>query len=218
MIAQLSKLTITVYGADAGAMQGNPGPIQALFNPKEYAISKSVPWNPQASAGLDAPEMQFTTGQGESLDLELFFDTYEQGTPVTVHTKRLHRLAMIDAELHRPPMVLVTWSASLVFQGVIESIAHRYTMFLESGIPVRATVTLKLREARSATQQAQERPPQSPDHAKLRAVRRGETLQSIAAEEYDDPSEWRRIADANGIDDPLRLTPGLRLLVPPILR
>ena len=106
MIAQLSKLTITVYGADAGAMQGNPGPIQALFNPKEYAISKSVPWNPQASAGLDAPEMQFTTGQGESLDLELFFDTYEQGTPVTIHTKRLHRLAMIDAELHRPPSEL----------------------------------------------------------------------------------------------------------------
>lgn len=218
MIAQLAKLTIKVHGDDASKMAGDASPISALFNPKEYAISKSVPWNPQTSAGLDAPEMQFTTGQGETLDLELFFDTYEKGTPVTAYTKRLHKLAMIDGELHRPPLLLVTWSAALTFQGVIESINHRFTMFLESGVPVRATVSLKMREARSAQYQKQEETMNSPDHAKLRAVRRGETLQSIAAHEYDDPGEWRRIADANGIDDPFRLEPGQRLLVPPILR
>jgi len=217
MAAQLSKLTISVLKEEKVAST-TPKEIRALFNPKEYAISKSVPWNPQTSAGLDAPEMQFTTGQGETLDLELFFDTYEAGTPVTAHTKALHQLAMIDSELHRPPLLLVTWSKELSFQGVIESINHRYTMFLESGTPVRATVSLKLREARSATLQEQERPKASPDHAKLHAVRRGETLQSIAAFEYDDPGEWRRIADANGIDDPFRLQPGQRLLVPPILR
>ncbi|MCA9527587.1 MAG: LysM peptidoglycan-binding domain-containing protein, partial [Myxococcales bacterium] len=47
---------------------------------------------------------------------------------------------------------------------------------------------------------------------------RGETLQSIAGQEYDDPNQWRRIADANGIDDPFRLDPGVRLIIPPILR
>ncbi|MBU1431638.1 LysM peptidoglycan-binding domain-containing protein [Myxococcota bacterium] len=196
-----------------------PLPVIALFNPKEYTISKSVPWNPQPSAGLDAPEMQFTTGQGETLTLELFFDTYEDKTPVSIHTKRLHQLALIDKSLHRPPMVLVMWSM-LVFRGVVESISHRYTMFLESGIPVRATCSVTLREARDAKMQAQEQGGglQSPDHAKLHAVRRGETLQSIAAAEYEDPAEWRRIADANGIDDPLRLQPGQRLMIPPILR
>jgi nucleoid-associated protein YgaU len=40
----------------------------------------------------------------------------------------------------------------------------------------------------------------------------------IAAREYEDPAEWRRIADANGIDDPLQLEPGRRLMIPPILR
>ena len=193
-------------------------PIPALFNPKEYTISKSVPWNPQTASGLDAPEMQFTTGQGETLQLELFFDTYEKGTPVKTHTDALHSLALIDTSLHRPPLVLVTWNL-LKFQGVIESINHRFTMFLESGVPVRATVSLTLREARSATEQATDnRGNESPDHAKLHAVRRGETLQSIAGEEYDDAGEWRRIADANGIDDPFRLEPGKKLMIPPILR
>lgn len=207
----LAKLTITALdGFQAGL------PIQALFNPKEYSVQKSVPWNPQAAAGLDAPDMQFTTGQGETLSLELFFDTYESQSNVRGHTDRLHKLALIDASLHRPPLVLATWGR-LRFQGVVESISHRFTMFLENGTPVRATVTLSLREARSASEQNQEAPRESPDHAKLHAVRRGETLQAIAAEEYENPAEWRRIADANGIDDPLRLEPGTKLIIPPIL-
>ncbi len=208
----LAKLSLTPLD---GERQG--ASIEALFNPKEYTVAKSVPWNPQSAAGLDAPEMQFTTGQGETLALELFLDTYEAGTPVTEHTDKLHKLAKIDAELHRPPLVMVTWGA-LKFQGVVESISHRFTMFLESGRPVRATCTLSLREARSAIEQSNETKKQSPDHAKLHAVRQGETLQAIAAVEYDDPGEWRRIADANGIDDPFRLLPGQRLIIPPILR
>ena len=191
--------------------------IQALFNPKEYTIAKSVPWNPHASAGLDAPEMQFTTGQGETLNLELFFDTYEEGTNVRTHTEQLHQFALIDSEIHRPPLLLVSWGA-LMFRGVVESISHRFTMFLESGLPVRATVTLSLRQAASATEQQEQIKKQSPDHAKIHAVQRGETLQMIASREYDDPGEWRRIADANGIDDPLQVEPGRRLMIPPILR
>lgn len=191
--------------------------VEAHFNPKEYTVSKSVPWNPHATAGLDAPEMQFTTGQGESLALELFFDTYEKATSVKAHTDKVHRLALIDPTLHRPPMLLVTWG-TLKFQGVIESVNHRFTMFLEDGTPVRATCTLAIREARSASEQREEAGElESPDHAKMHAVRRGETLQSIASEQYEDPGEWRRIADANGIDDPLRLEPGRRLIIPPIL-
>jgi hypothetical protein len=210
----LAKLTITPL--DKNKAELTAGALTALFNPKEYTISKSVPWNPQATAGLDAPEMQFTMGQGETLQLELFFDTFEQRSPVTAHTDKLHKMALIDADLHRPPMVLLSWG-KLKFTGVIESLTHRFTMFLEDGTPVRATCSVNLREARDAKEQSKDTKKASPDHAKLRAVRRGETLQSIAADEYDDPAEWRRIADANGIDDPFRLEPGIRLIVPPIL-
>ncbi len=207
----LAKLTLQ-------ALEGqSQSPIQALFNPKEYTISKSVPWNPHPSAGLDAPEMQFTTGQGETLALELFFDTYEAATSVKAHTDALHKLALIDPTLHQPPTVLVSWG-KLKFTGVVESISHRFTMFMEDGTPVRATCTLSMREMRKAADQANRTKLESPDHAKLHAVRRGETLQSIAAKEYEDSGEWRRIADANGIDDPFQLQPGLQLIIPPILR
>jgi nucleoid-associated protein YgaU len=44
----------------------------------------------------------------------------------------------------------------------------------------------------------------------------GETLTRVAAQELGDPAQWRRIADANGIDDPLAVAPGTVLEVPPI--
>ena len=58
---------------------------------------------------------------------------------------------------------------------------------------------------------------QSPDHTKRRTLKTGETLALIAHEEYDDPAEWRRIADANGIMDPRDVKPGTVLTLPPIL-
>jgi nucleoid-associated protein YgaU len=43
----------------------------------------------------------------------------------------------------------------------------------------------------------------------------GDTLQSIAWAEYQDPNLWRHLAAANGIDDPLRLREGDMVLIPP---
>jgi nucleoid-associated protein YgaU len=56
----------------------------------------------------------------------------------------------------------------------------------------------------------------SSDVAKQRIVKLGETLSSIAAEEYLDPAMWRPIADQNGLDDPFNLVPGTPLLVPTV--
>ena len=38
--------------------------------------------------------------------------------------------------------------------------------------------------------------------------------QSIAYAAYGDPTRWRAIAEANGIDDPLRLRRGTALTIP----
>jgi nucleoid-associated protein YgaU len=42
----------------------------------------------------------------------------------------------------------------------------------------------------------------------------GDSLMSIAYQEYGDSALWRAIALANDIDDPLRLPTGLELRVP----
>jgi nucleoid-associated protein YgaU len=76
---------------------------------------------------------------------------------------------------------------------------------------------VSVKEAQTAKEQLERNPRNSPDHTKRRTVKQGETLSLIAFEEYDDSAEWRRIADANGIDDPKSVRPGMVLTLPPIL-
>jgi hypothetical protein len=187
-----------------------------LFNPKEYSISKSVQWEPHKAPGLDLPEQEFTSGNPAVLAVELFFDTYETKTSVKEHTDKIMALALVNPDKHRPPMVMFQWGDTK-FQGVIESLNMRFTMFLSDGKPCRATCNVSIKEAKTAKEQLEQNPRNSPDHTKRRTIRQGETLALIAHEEYDDPAEWRRIADANGIDDPKSVKPGTVLTLPPIL-
>jgi hypothetical protein len=190
--------------------------FDVLFNPKEYSIEKSVQWEPHKSPGLDTPEQEFTSGNPAVLSVELFFDTYEAKTDVHEHTDKVMKLALVDADKHRPPLVLFSWG-STTFKGFVESLTLRYTMFHSDGKPCRATANLSVKEYKTAAEQLQANPRNSPDHTKRRTLKQGETLALIAHEEYDDPAEWRRIADANGINDPKDVKPGTVLTLPPIL-
>jgi len=188
-----------------------------LFNPKEYSVQKSVQWEPHKAPGLDTPEHEFTSGNPAMLNVELFFDTYEDKTDVREsHTQKIIELTQVNVETHHPPKVMFTWGG-FKFIGFVESLTVRYTMFLPDGKPCRATANISMKEHRSAEEQATTSEKQSPDHTKRRTLKTGETLALIAHEEYDDPAEWRRIADANGIADPREVKPGTVLTLPPIL-
>jgi nucleoid-associated protein YgaU len=123
----------------------------------------------------------------------------------------------VHQELHRPPVALLTWGTGLAFKCILESFSLRFTLFLEDGTPVRAVMNTTWKEFSPADVQLQGNPRHSADHTKRRVVKQGDTLSWIAGKEYDDPAKWRMIADANGIDDPVNLTPGTELIIPPIL-
>jgi nucleoid-associated protein YgaU len=101
------------------------------------------------------------------------------------------------------------------FQGFLKTVNARYTMFRHDGTPIRATATITLEEAPIET------PGQNPTSGALEGrrghvVTEGETLQSIAYDQYRRPALWRGLAVFNDIDDPLRLAPGSQLLIPTI--
>ncbi len=189
--------------------------IDVLFNPTEYTLDRSATYAEQNLLGLSTPVMQFVSGAAETLSMELFFDTYEQGTDVRAETDRIDDLLLVDGDTHAPPQLLVAWS-SLQFRCVLESASKRFTLFLPSGMPVRARMNVTFKQYESPRWEQLARPRGSPDRSKLRRVTEGETLPLIAAREYGDPSHWRTIAAANDIDDPRSLQPGVELVVPPL--
>jgi nucleoid-associated protein YgaU len=102
------------------------------------------------------------------------------------------------------------------FRCIIESIKQKFTLFSPEGVPLRATLTVSLREYKRLRDQLLELHLSSPDRTHVHPLQRGESLAAIANRYYDRPFDWRPIAEHNGIDDPRRLTPGIFLTIPPL--
>jgi hypothetical protein len=193
----------------------DPNPIIPLrFNPTEYQLQKANNFAEIAIPGLESPPIQFVRGGSEKLAAELLVDTSDTLEDVRErYVDRLRNLMRLNTELHAPPIVRFVWDRQ-VFVGVLESLNVTYVMFTPEGIPLRAKLSVALKEYRPAAVQVKERPTASPDFDKSWVVRRGDTLSGIAGAVYRDAGKWREIADANAIVDPRRLTPGRVLTLP----
>jgi hypothetical protein len=166
---------------------------------------------------LESPPIQFVRGASEKLSAELLVDTSDTLDDVRVaYVNKLRDLMRLNSELHAPPIVRFTWDRQ-VFVGVLESLNITYVLFTPEGVPLRAKLSVALKEYRPAAVQVNENPTSSPDFEKTYVVRRGDMLSSIAAAVYQEASFWREIAKANRIQDPRVLQPG-RVLTLPRLR
>jgi nucleoid-associated protein YgaU len=194
--------------------------IPVEFNPTEYTLSKGAQIAEIAIPGIDSPILQFIRGQNETLKLELFFDTTDQGmddaaVDVRLRTNSFYQLVKMQPKTHAPPRIRLTWGVGLSFKAIVESVEQKFTLFSPLGTPLRAALTLALREYKTLEEQLTELNLQSSDHTKQYTVQEGDTLSSIAYQEYGDPREWRRIADANpDVEDPVIPPIGRQLAIP----
>lgn len=228
----LEKLKITPF-KKRGATVERGAEIEALFNPNTYTITKTVAWNvPKTNEGdtttnnqFNAPTLSFGGGASSHLTLDLFFDVTEPVVQkgltkvfrdVRDLTDQIVALTRIDRNQSQPPVCEVMWGSGpkprkdFPFIGVIGSLTQRFTLFHENGSPLRATLTVDFTEFLDPTIDKRKTDPEQTAHT----IKRGETLSSITGELYNDPTLWRIIAEANGVDDPRQLTVGQTLAIP----
>lgn len=202
--------------------RGLPRFIKVQFNPTEYTLNKGAQIAEIGIPGIDSPLLQFIRGQNERLTLELFFDTTADGMgdsakDVRKLTNSIYQLVKIQPKTHAPPRINFVWGEGLSFKAIVESVQQKFTLFNPHGKPLRATVSVTFREYKTLEEQIAELNAQSADHSKQVVVSREKTLAQIASDEYRDPGEWRRIADANPNEtaNVRRLNPGTVLRIPP---
>ena len=200
-----------------GSLANESKRVNVMFNPAEYSLEKGNQFASAPLPGLSNPVLSFVNGDADTLTMELFFDTYTDrgGYDVREETDKIAKFLEIDRELHAPPPVSFVWG-SLTFNAVIERLTQRFTMFLENGVPVRATLNVTFKEYRTIAEQLDPKPNKSSDWTKHRVVGEGDRLSLIAAIEYGDPAVWRLVADANDIDNPRLLQPGQDIRLPPL--
>jgi len=143
---------IKIASLDQGSVH-----IEAQYNPKDLQVDLQVPWQKHNQANKSNEQgihLEFTGAEGREMTVELFFDGFEQKKSIAPQIATIHQLASVikagsnKGDDRRPHRCVVNWGTTAKnFRCVIESVSTKYTMFLEDGTPVRATCTVKLKEA-----------------------------------------------------------------------
>ncbi len=185
--------------------------ISVMFNPEEYSLDNANTFAEIGIPGLETPPIQYVRGNLRTLRLELFFDMYEKREDVRNYTSKIVALLEKNTATKAPPILLFSWGR-LNFKCVLDSVNQKFTMFLNDGIPARATLTVTFKEFKPVEIEIQRGlfigPPT------IRNLAEGETLSGLAGAVLGDPGAWREIAELNNIDDPRKIPAGLQLIIP----
>jgi LysM repeat protein len=200
-----AKITVEATGAQ----------FSVMFNPEEYTLNKDNNFASQAVPGLSGPLLQFVHGNMRTLEMELFFDTFETQTDVRTQTNQIVQLLDINSDLHAPPILRVAW-ASLQFRCVLARASQKFILFLPDGTPVRARLTVSFSEYIDPNQESKQVNRQTANFTKIHVVQQGETLSDIAGHLYKNPQLWRPIAIVNDTENPRALQTGQQLQIPPL--
>lgn len=206
--------------------------IVVPFNPNKFTVGKTVSWTgpggkasdsakeEKTNSSMNAMPLVFNGGEGRTLGFDLLFDTTEETGDQDVRNKikPIVSLSRIDRDLKRPPVCTITWGpdpkpgSDFPFTGVLSELSEVFSLFSSTGVPLRVTLTLKFKEWLDPKQDMLLT---DPDFT-TRLYKRGDSLSSLAADAYKDPTKWRVIAEANSLDDARNVPIGLRLNVPKV--
>jgi len=203
--------------------------IPVLFNPTEYSITKTNSWSFDKVQGQSLPPAEFGGGSPREISLNLLLDAslLDNGRSVKDITDKLFRMMEgrdgqpAGGARSVPPFVTFRWGAVDTFKAVCTSLSCTYQLFQPNGDPIRAEIKLDLKQAEPASTASSNSANLGTNPttraiagAGVHTVQDGDSLPSIAYRAYGDATRWRTIAEANEIDDPLRLRRGTPLMLP----
>lgn len=188
-----------------GAQPDTANALPVQFNPATLKVGLSNTLKADDhGAGRDTAA-QFVDKSSSSLTVDLIFDTTLDNSDVRLKTKAIADRFMKPRDEggdkpKAPKKCLFQWGA-FTFEGMVESYDETLDFFAPEGIPLRATLALKLKEDRfqfeTRAVQAQKRatPKFSPSGPKTSVDRSTQAAGQPA-------TDWRATALFNGIESP----------------
>jgi hypothetical protein len=223
-------------GGKRVTVQFNPESLKVNF-----ANQIQAPQGSGGSSGGSArpPAVQFVGAGTTKLTVTLWFDASapldaemlpeaERGTAKVDDVRKLTEQVawfitpqpdQADPDRYLPPAVSFAWGTFL-FNGIVESIEENLEFFSPEGKPLRASMLLKLIQPRITAYRYGQSGSGStagasvlggaPGTRPLTSASEGASLQAMAAA-AGRADDWRAIASANGVEDPLRMQTGQML-------
>jgi nucleoid-associated protein YgaU len=207
---------------DKAKIASDSGEVRFQFNPETLSFTKKVTFkDSKTQSSENAPIRQFIGTDPIVLGLKMILDdTVADGPSVPERINQL--LAWTnpadDSDPPHPHELTFEWGQLKIgsegkFPCHLEAVQVDYTLFTDSGVPIRATATVTLKGM--PTKKYGQNPTSGALYAKRsRRLQRGDDLAVIAHQEYGSGAAWRALAELNGIDNPFRLPIGRELVLP----
>lgn len=200
--------------------------VKFMFNPFEYGITKDNSWERKPVIGENIPMIVFQHGGAQKLSLQLHFDTLAEDIDVRQHTDTLWKMMMVNTAEENarsgksaPPPVAFQWGR-MYFKSIITNMNQKFTLFKADGTPLRCTIDITLEQVADDTT-FQPQPTGGSDSSSTASasgnrpssatVIEGDRMDHIAANSTGDASNYRQVAEANNIDNPMSIRPGQTL-------
>jgi nucleoid-associated protein YgaU len=198
--------------------------VECSFNPTDYTLTQAIEVPSSPTPAKEGGQQQYNGTAALTFKANLFFDAFSEleGDVTPKITTLLNWMKPTGKSgsdgRHSPPLVQFVWGGNPQLDqlhGFITNLDVKYTLFRKDGTPVRADVTITIKN------QVDPKTGQNPTSRAARSRRvhqlvEGDTLQSVAYKELGKAAHWRSIAELNGIDDPMRLATGTVLLIPTV--
>lgn len=239
-LGQLQKMIVAGYKDDAFS-QATGKTYEVLINPESYSLAYGTESNSQTPQGSSEAKMKFNRRVPQNISFKFLFD----GTGVIKKdTGLLSGLASglaipgvnanppdvaqdlanfkkvvydYDPDTHQPPFVQLRWGL-LLYNCRLTRMTVNFKLFKPDGTPLRAEADCSFEEVIDQKKLAAIENRQSPDLTHVRTVIEGDTLSLMCFKEYGDSKYYYKVAEANGLTDFKQLTPGTKLIFPPIAK
>ena len=231
---KLEKVKIVAYLDPLRSTSKKTGEMVVMFNPSTYsrkhaiAYTGAVKANPKTHTKAERPSYAYTP-PGE-VSFKFIFDgtgvasmgvqhirRVLGGASVAKDVKTFEELCLrVKGDSHQPAYLRIYWGAQQAFEVRLKTLDIKYTLFAESGEPLRAELDATFIEDKHAKKQAAEKRFTSPDVTHMRVVKSGDTLPGLCREIYGSPEYYLRVAADNELDDFRNLTPGQKLRFAPL--
>ncbi len=121
-------------------------------NPETYSETLAINLDKRVSSGQEVSDVRYLSSDSQQLQLDFTLDgtnTIEGyanplNLPVLGQIERLKKAVYyIDGSIHRPRFLKVIWG-TLIFNGVLQNIDLKYTLFNPVGVPIRAQINMTI--------------------------------------------------------------------------
>ena len=212
------------------------------FNPNTFTVTTKIEFKNEDGKGKTGGDPQFDKipplefsieftidGTGVALqklppDQQTKFNNTKNNNPsqnkndyVKNSIKELREVVTdINPSIHRPYYLAVLWGTFYI-NCILTSLTVTYSLFDEAGSPLRAKVNCAFRQRKESGAENRQTSLESADLTKSVLVKEGDLLPLLSKANYESSEYYLQLAKANKLKDFRRLSPGTKLIIPPMI-